>query len=131
MIDENEPVADRIKTLFSRLRQETVDQDDGAVNVPEEIIEAFVDHIIVHESSFDWYLRCTGKEEWDELICSGMSDETDRRIRRLRRVYYGYILEGKQQKASGDEVFEDIHEKEVRTMVIMTFVVTKGQADRF
>ena len=68
MIDETAPVADRIKTLVSRLRQEIVDQDDGAVNIPKEIIEAFVDHIVVHESSFDWYLRCTGNDDWDAMI---------------------------------------------------------------
>lgn len=56
MIDENAPVADRVITLVNTLRQENLDQDYGSDSLPDEIIEAFVDHIIVHESSFGFMM---------------------------------------------------------------------------
>lgn len=99
--------------------------------IPEEIIEAFVDRIVVHENSVDWYLRCTGKEEWDELICSGIGEESAERTERPQRVYYGYMPGGKLRKVPEDEFFKVSSEKEVKATEIMTFVVTREQAEAF
>ena len=132
MIDDNAPVADRIKILASRLRQEIVDQDDGAVNIPKEIIEAFVDHIMVHESSFDWYLRCTGNDDWDDMIYDGPDSDLSKRKRRSAKGYYGYMPgRGRQKNNHVDEVYEEIHESEPKATEIMTFVLTREQAEAF
>ena len=132
MINENAPVADRIKTLINRLRQEIVDQDDGAVNIPEEIIEAFVDHIIVHESSFDWYLRCTGNDDWDDMIYDGPDSCLSKHRRRSSKGYYGYMPgRGKQNNNSMDDIYEEVHEDGPKATEIMTFVLTRENADVF
>ena len=132
MIDDNAPVADRIKTLVSRLGQEIIEQDDGAVNIPEEIIEAFVDHIIVHESSFDWYLRCTGNDEWDDMIYDGPDSDLGKHKRRSTKGYYGYMPgRGKQNNNSMDDIYEEVHEDGPKATEIMTFVLTRENADTF
>ena len=132
IVDENALVADRIKTLVSRLRQEIVDQGDGVVNIPEEIIEAFVDHIIVHESSFDWYLRCTGNDDWDDMIYDGPDSDLNKHRRRFSKGYYGYMPgRGKQKNNSADEIYEEIHENETKATEIMTFMLTREQAEVF
>ena len=128
---ESFPVKDRVRLLTDGLRAVIADVDCDDIYIPEEIIEAFVDRIVVHESSVGWYLRCTGKEEWDELICSGIGEESDIRAERPRRVYYGYMPGGKQRKASEGEVFKVSPEKEVKATEIMTFVVTREQAEAF
>ena len=46
---------ERIALFKYFLMQSVYSTDDG--NIPEVIIRAFVSKIIVHESSFDWYLR--------------------------------------------------------------------------
>ena len=46
---------ERIALFKYFLMQSIYSTDDG--NIPEDIIRAFVSKIIVHESSFDWYLR--------------------------------------------------------------------------
>ena len=46
---------ERIAIFKFFLMQSIYPSDDG--NIPEDIIRAFVSKIIVHESSFDWYLR--------------------------------------------------------------------------
>ncbi len=132
IIGESVSVADRIKTLVSRLRQEIADQDDGAVNIPEETIEAFVDHIIVHESSFDWYLRCTGNDNWDDMIYDGPDSNLGKHKRRSTKSYYGYMPgRGKQKNNSMDEIYEEVHEDGPKTTEIMTFVLTREDADKF
>ena len=133
-VDEDEesfPVKDRVRLLTDGLRAVITDDECDDIYIPEEIIEAFVDRIVVHENSVDWYLRCTGKEEWDELICSGLGEESDERVGRPQRVYYGYMPGGKQRKVSEDEVIEVSPEKEVKATEIMTFVVTREQAEVF
>ena len=129
--EESFPVKDRVRLLTDGLRAVITDDDCNDIYIPEEIIEAFVDRIVVHENSVDWYLRCTGKEEWDELISSGLGDESDIRAERPRRVYYGYMPGGKQRKASENEVIEVSPDKEVKATEIMTFVVTREQAQAF
>ena len=132
MIDENAPVADRIKILVNRLRQEIADQDDGVVNIPEEIIEAFVDHIIVHESSFDWYLRCTGNDDWDDMIYYSPDSELGKYKRRSCKGYYGYMPgRGKQKNNPMDDIYEEVHENRPKATEIMTFVLTREQANTF
>ena len=132
MIDANAPVADRIRILVDRLRQVIVDQDDGAFIIPEEVIEAFVDHIIVHESSFDWYLRCTGNDDWDDMIYDGLDSYLSKHKRRSCKGYYGYMPgRGKQKNNHVDEAYEEIHESEPKATEIMTFVLTREQANTF
>ena len=132
LIDENAPVADRIKILVNRLRQEIVDQDDGAVNIAEEIIEAFVDHIIVHESSFDWYLRCTGNDDWDDMIYDGPGSGLSKRKRSSSKGYYGYMPgRRKQNNNSMDEIYDEVHEDRPKATEIMTFVLTREHAETF
>ena len=46
---------ERIALFKYFLMQSIYPSDDG--NIPEDIIRAFVSKIIVHEDSFDWYLR--------------------------------------------------------------------------
>ena len=120
-----------MRLLTDGLRAVITDVECDAIFIPEEIIEAFVDRIVVHENSVDWYLRCTGKEEWDELICGGSGEESDVRTGRPQRVYYGYMPGGKQRKASEEVVFKVLPEKEVKATEIMTFVVTREQAEVF
>ena len=132
LIDENAPVTDRIKILVDRLRQEIKDQDNGAVNIPEEIIEAFVDHIVVHESSFDWYLKCTGNDDWDDMIYDGPDSDLCKHKRCSSKGYYGYMPgRGKQKNNSADEIYEEIHENETKATEIMTFMLTREQAEVF
>ena len=131
-INKNAPVTDRIKALVNSLRNEIVDQDDGAVNIPEEIIEAFVDHIIVHESSFDWYLRCTGNDEWDDMIYDGPDSNLRKHKRRSATGYYGYMPgRGRQKNNSLDELYEEVHQNEPKVTEILTFVLVREHADSF
>ena len=129
--EEGFPVKDRVRLLTDGLRAVITDDECDAIYIPEEIIEAFVDRIVVHESSVDWYLRCTGKEEWDGLICSGIGEVSDKRVGRPQRVYYGYMPGGKQRKAPEDEDFEVSSEKEVKATEIMTLVLTREAAEAF
>ena len=46
----------RVRKLIGLLRYE-IEEAADAEEIPNEILEAFVDRIVVHESSFDWYLR--------------------------------------------------------------------------
>ena len=132
LIDESAPVVDRIKMLVSRLRQEIVDQDDGGVNIPAEVIEAFVDHIIVHESSFDWYLRCTGNDEWDDVIYDSLDSDLSKHKRRSSKGYYGYMPgRGKQKNNSIDDIYEEFHGDRPKATEIMTFVLMREHANTF
>lgn len=45
----------KIKVLKFYLEQ-SVDPD-AMDNIPEDVIRAFIVKVVVHESSFDWYLR--------------------------------------------------------------------------
>ena len=58
---EEESPAVRVRKLIGLLRCE-IEEAADAEEIPNEILEAFVDRIVVHESSFDWYLRYAGKD---------------------------------------------------------------------
>ena len=58
---EEESPAVRVRKLIDLLRCE-IEEVADAEEIPNEILEAFVDRIVVHESSFDWYLRYVGKD---------------------------------------------------------------------
>ena len=57
---------DKLTVLQYALEQYT--HPDEGQNVPESVIEAFVAKIVVHQDSFDWYLRFDGDPE-DPLRC--------------------------------------------------------------
>ena len=60
---------ERIALFKYFLMQSIYSTDDG--NIPEDIIRAFVSKIIVHESSFDWYLRFLPETPPETLKISG------------------------------------------------------------
>ena len=60
---------ERIALFKYFLMQSIYSTDDG--NIPEDIIRAFVSKIIVHESSFDWYLRFVPEMPPETLEISG------------------------------------------------------------
>ena len=98
----------------------------------EEIIEAFVDHIIVHESSFDWYLRCTGNDDWDDMIYDGPESDLNKHRRRSSKGYYGYMPgKGKQNNNPMDDIYEESHGDRPKVTEIMAFVLTRENADAF
>ena len=53
---------ERVRNLVAALKVDLkcVEKDD--YEIPDHIIDAFVEQIVVYEDHFDWYLRC-GKEE--------------------------------------------------------------------
>lgn len=131
--DETLSVTDRVSILVNGLRTEILDHDFREAYMPERIIDAFIDHIVVHEDSVDWYLRCTGNDEWDSLIYSEPDEE--KRKERPCKTYYGYIPGyGKEKHESYDEIFEEVREKApkaAKTTEIMSFVLTREDADAF
>ena len=52
----------RVNKLIYSLKAELRHIDEDDYEIPDHIIDAFVERIVVHEDHFDWYLRC-GKEE--------------------------------------------------------------------
>ena len=60
---------ERIALFKYFLMQSIYSTDDG--NIPEDIIRTFVSKIIVHESSFDWYLRFLPETSPETLKISG------------------------------------------------------------
>ena len=53
---------ERVRNLVAALKVDLkcIDKDD--YEIPDHIIDAFVEQIVVYEDHFDWYLRC-GKED--------------------------------------------------------------------
>ena len=86
----------------------------------------------MHESSFDWYLRCTGNDDWDDMIYDGLDSSLSKHRKRSSKGYYGYMPgRGKQKNNSADEIYEEIHENETKATEIMTFMLTREQAEVF
>ena len=102
------------------------------IPVPDEIIEAFVDHIIVHEGVFEWYLRCTGNDDWDDMIYGGLDFDLNKNRRRSSKGYYGYMPgRGKQNNNPIDDIYEEFHGDRPKATEIMTFVLTREKAAAF
>ena len=55
-------LSSRVNALIYSLKSELRHIDEDDYEIPDHIIDAFVERIVVHEDHFDWYLRC-GKEE--------------------------------------------------------------------
>ena len=55
-------LSSRVNKLIDSLKSELRHIDEDDYEIPDHIIDAFVERIVVHEDHFDWYLRC-GKEE--------------------------------------------------------------------
>lgn len=69
---------DKIKVLKYYLEQAVKPNDID--NLPEEIIKAFITKIIVHENSYDWYLRFTPDEPPKQIKIEGSKKATKQGI---------------------------------------------------
>ena len=53
----------RVRSLIDGLKSELGHIDDEMHEIPDGIIDAFVEKIVVHKDGFDWYLRGCGAED--------------------------------------------------------------------
>ncbi len=78
--EEKELPAVRVRRLINLLKAE-IEEAGDTEGIPEEMLEAFVDRIVVHESSFDWYLRYADKGA-DPVgsVCGNSEKEGDKNL---------------------------------------------------
>lgn len=69
---------DKIKVLKYYLEQAV--KPNNIDNFPEEIIKAFITKIVVHENSYDWYLRFTPDEPPKQIKIEGSKRATKQGI---------------------------------------------------
>ena len=69
---------DKIKVLKYYLEQTVTPNDTD--DLPEEIIKAFITKIVVHENSYDWYLRFTPDEPPKQIKIEGSKRATKQGI---------------------------------------------------
>ena len=69
---------DKIKVLKYYLEQAVTPNDTD--DLPEEIIKAFITKIVVHENSYDWYLRFTPDEPPKQIKIEGSKRATKQGI---------------------------------------------------
>lgn len=69
---------DKIKVLKYYLEQAVKPNDID--DLPEEIIKAFITKIVVHENSYDWYLRFTPNEPPKQIKIEGSKKATKQGI---------------------------------------------------
>ena len=66
------------------------------------------------------------------MIYDGPGSGLSKHKRSSSKGYYGYMPgRGKQKNNSIDEIYEEIHESEPKATEIMTFVLTRENADVF
>ena len=77
-------------------------------------------------------MRCTGNDEWDDMIYDGPDSDLVKHKRRSAKGYYGYMPGmRKQNNNSMDDIYEEVHEDGPKATEIMTFVLTREHVDVF
>ena len=61
----------RVRSLIDGLNSELGHIDDEMLEIPDGIIDAFVEKIVVHKDGFDWYLRGCGAMDREGEIENG------------------------------------------------------------
>ena len=86
------PTTTSVSTLL-RYALERYTNFDSDEDIPEAVIEAFVEKIVVNEDSFDWYLHFTGDDKTPKT-CNVEGDKKAHKIELFGTSFAPALLEG-------------------------------------